>query len=76
MGVTVRTHLLVELLPCLLDLPAALGWQTTAVVALFVLFVCGPRPRPATTDRPRPAPRSTGTTLCLATLVLLVLLAA
>lgn len=76
MGAPIRTHLVLDLLPCLLDLVAALGWQTTAAVALFALFVCGSRPRPAA-DRPHPArPRPSGPVLCLATLVLLVLLTA
>lgn len=70
MGASIRTHLVLELLPCVVDLLTALGWQTTAAVALFTLFVCGARPRP-----PTHRPRSTGTAMCLATLLLLLLLA-
>jgi hypothetical protein len=77
MGATVRTHLILELLPRLIDLLAALGWQTAAAVALFALLTGGTRTRaprasrePRTPHRPRP-----GLALCLATLVLLVLLA-
>jgi hypothetical protein len=68
MGATVRTHVILELLPCLVDLLAALGWHTAAAVALFVLLAGGTRPR--TPHAPRP-----GAALCLATLALLVLLA-
>jgi len=70
MGATIRTQLFLELLPRLVDLLTALGWQTTTVVVLFTLLVCGTRPRPAV-HRDRPS----GTALCLATLLLLVLLA-
>jgi hypothetical protein len=71
MGATVRTHLILELLPCLVDLLAALGWQTAAAVTLFAFLACCTRPRTSRTPRtPRP-----GAALCLATLALLVLLA-
>lgn len=70
MGATIRAHLVLELLPCLVDLLTALGWQTTAAVVLFALFVGGSRPRTAAVHRARPS----GTAMCLATLLLLVLL--
>ncbi|HET6634982.1 MAG TPA: hypothetical protein VFH77_08120 [Streptomyces sp.] len=70
MGATIRTHLVLELLPSLVDLLTALGWQTTAAVVLFTLFVCDARPRPAVHHA-----RPSGTAMCLATLLLLVLLA-
>lgn len=81
MGELVRPHLILELLPTLVDLPAALGWQTTTAVVLFALLVGGTRPRPddhrpGSRPRPRRRPETSGAVLCLATVLVLVLLAA